>query len=290
MTDEERRYARARTHLIRWFPEANPDEKPDPLEVLTPSGWVKAHGGLARYLWAGRTDIDIEEAERLVSQACSSVPLDRARREGLGSVAAGSGIRWLISPPLRMGAPRKLALQRTSTAEGRFMKRLGDRVPERTQTEALSGWQRGRDRHASVESRSQTFLQAAGLTTTLVLANSALLWGDKAVKGTTGDVVAVALTLASAALVAAGIYGLFGSMRTFDRVAPSNIRRVIERAQEEDDEVARQKQVASIFLSQFRTSVVTDWKLARLKRATWLLVAGVAGVAVASIALVAQAL
>jgi hypothetical protein len=79
-------------------------------------------------------------------------------------------------------------------------------------------------------------------------------------------------------------------MRTFDRVAPSNIRRVIERAQEEDDEVARQKQVASIFLSQFRTSVVTDWKLARLKRATWLLVAGVAGVAVASIALVAQAL
>jgi hypothetical protein len=76
-----------------------------------------------------------------------------------------------------------------------------------------------------------------------VLANSALLIGDKRVKGSLAVVVIVALIIASLALVAAGLYGLAALMRTFDRVA-------------------------ALLAAHRRTSLVADWKLARFKRAT----------------------
>jgi hypothetical protein len=113
--------------------------------------------------------------------------------------------------------------------------------------------------------RRGTFVQAAGLTSTLVLANSALLIGDKRVKGSLAVVVIVALIIASLALVAAGLYGLAALMRTFDRVAPHNTTRVLERSRNEE---ANRKLVAALLAAHRRTSLVADWKLARFKRAT----------------------
>jgi len=98
---------------------------------------------------------------------------------------------------------------------------LGSPVPERAVQDAVRGWERTRDRESGIEAKSQSFLQIVGVTTTL-LANGTLLHGQDAIKGAAATAVVVCLALASAALIADGVYGLFGSMRTFVRVAANS--------------------------------------------------------------------
>ena len=149
----------------------------------------------------------------------------------------------------------------------------------------MRGWERTRDRESGIEAKSQSFLQIVGVTTTLLLANGTLLHGQNAIKGAAATAVVVCLGLASAALIAAGVYGLFGSMRTFVRVAANSPWRVIERAQS-DEAQSRQEYVAVILLSENRTARIADWKLARLKRAMWALLIAVPLIVGASIALI----
>jgi hypothetical protein len=285
------RYAQARNHLIRWRGTAQPDAVPSELELLTSSGWHAMTRGLRRQLWAdGRKDSGAEEADRFTVQACADTPIDADRSSGVCSRFAASRLRWILSPPLPMGAPRRLVRSRSTRAEKVFREELGDHASDRVLQQAIAGWERSRERHNGIESRSQAFLQAAGLTTTLVLANSALLRGQDRVQGAAAWIVIATLVLASATLLVAGVYGLFGSMFAFGRVAPNDVLRVLARAKEPDEELALQQQVAAVLLAQRRTSHVADWKLARLKRAMWWLLAGVLLLAIASGALVIDAL
>lgn len=277
--------------MIRWWGASRPASRPASCDVLTSGGWSRASLGLARYLWRdGRSDLGADKARRCIVRACSCTSVYADRRTGLAGRFAGSGLRWFLSPPLRMGAPRRITRKRTKAAECSYRARLGERASEQLLADSLAGWERARDRHSGIERRSQTFLQAAGLTTTLVLANSALLRGQDRLRGVTAWIVLGALVVASAALLVAGIYGLFGSMRTFGRVGPNNIRRVIERARELDESAALRAQIAANLLAQRRTGLVADWKVARLKRAMWWLLVGVVLLGVASSALVVDAL
>jgi hypothetical protein len=183
------------------------------------------------------------------------------------------------------GASRLITRKQSALAQGEYEGWLGPTVPERAVDEALLGWERTRDRQAGIEGKSQAFLQIVGVTTTLLLANGALLHGQNAIKGATATAVLVCLALASAALIAAGIYGLLGSMRTFVRIPTNSTWRVIKRAQAREPD-SRREYAATILLSEDRTSQIADWKLARLKRAMWSLLIAVPLIAGASIALI----
>lgn len=281
-------YTVGRTHLLRWTDSREPEKPPAELEVLTPGGWVKAGVGVRHYLWRNNEVFDSSEAERRASRACGSQEVDAERITGALARFSGSSIRWFWSPPLAFGAPRR----GISTERGRtsFGSELGTLVTEELAAEALAGYERARDRQLSVEARATQFIQAAGLTTTLVLANAALLRGDGRVHGTLGLILMMALLLGSVALVLSSVYGVLGTMHTFSRVAPNVTRRILFRSHSVGALSARRDSVASLLLAQRRTSLVADWKLARLKRAAAAFLIAVAFLAVASIVLVGDAL
>jgi len=189
-----------------------------------------------------------------------------------------------------MGAPRTFRPERAEDAEKAFREQVGDGASDGVLDEAIAGWERSRERRNGIERRLEVFLQVAGVTTTLVLANGALLTDKDRVTGLAGVIVIVALIGASIALLLAGVYGLFGSMLTFERIDPDNVLRVINRAKESDDQPALEKRVAATFLATRRTSHVADWQQARLERAMWCLLIGVLLLAVASGALATSAL
>lgn len=205
--------------------------------------------------------------------------------------AALGALGWWIDPPLGSGAPRFAGSSRVDAAADSYAASLGDRVDDALVEDAVAGYERARERRSSIEGRATTLLQGAGLTGTLVLANGTLLVGDDSGLGDPARVaVTLGLVVASTALVCAGVYSLLAIARTFTQVAPNSPRRLLARSKVADDgELLRQK-AAALLVAQRRTSIVGDWKLDRLKRATAAFLVGVGGVAVASIALVAEAL
>jgi hypothetical protein len=205
----------------------------------------------------------------------------------------------VFSPPLGWGAPRWLKRSDPIVVvrrqgEASFVSSLGDAVDQTLLDDSIAGWETARTRLAGIEARAGTFVQAAALTNTLVLVNQGLVSGDHPVRHTPAKwLFLAAIVIASVALVIAGLYGLFATMRTFDRIAPNNVARIIGRSQREaaDNDPAgaavlareaMQQDIAAALMAQRRTSFVADWKLARLKRATVFFGIAIAAIAVAS--------
>ncbi|HEV7750497.1 MAG TPA: hypothetical protein VGO71_03100 [Baekduia sp.] len=299
-------YGRAGRHAVRWdgameraqapigpLPNRWPS-RPQPLQVLGPDGWHACGPGLPGHL--GRKPCwrtEASELQRRCVRACNPVAVDadvlppgsllgRLRRFGLW---------WQLAPPMGFGSPRWIVAKDAIASFARALTR--SRAPgarERAVAEATSGLERARDRLKGIEDRAATYVQAATLTSTLVLANGALINGQDAVNAGVGRwVAAVALVIASAALIVAGVYGLAAVMFTFDRVGPDNPARVIARSRLDQAEASRQF-VAALLAAYRRTQLVADWKMARLKRATVAFLVSIAGIGVASGTLVVQAL
>jgi hypothetical protein len=202
----------------------------------------------------------------------------------------------VFSPSLGWGAPRWLKRSKAivdvrKDGEQSFEGSLGYLVDDGVVENATAGWEAARTRLTGIETRAGTFVQAAALTNTLVLVNQGLIVGDHPVRTAPAKWVFLgAIVIASVALVISGIYGLFATMRTFDRVVPNSVARIIERSKlrtsQADAEVhallARKRHVAAVLMAQRRTSLVGDWKLARLKRATVFFGIAIAAIAVAS--------
>jgi hypothetical protein len=116
---------------------------------------------------------------------------------------------------------------------------------------------------AGIEARAGTFVQAAALTSTLVLGNQCLITGDHPVRHAPAKWIFLgAIVTASAALIVSGIYGLFATMRTFDRVAPNTSPRILEHSRASAATGLAQDTRAAL-LAQRRISLIGDWKLAR---------------------------
>lgn len=212
-----------------------------------------------------------------------------AKRKSFATRLKTSGVVWALNPPLGSGAPRFLDSAATAAATRSYEEGLGNGLTDTRAADATAGYERAHDRLRSIEARATVFLQAAGLTGTLVLANAALIVGDDGLTGATGTAVTLGLLVAAIALVVAGIYALFAVTRTFSQVAPHSPARMLKRSRLSAD-AALKDSVASLLLGQRRLSVVGDWKLDRVKRASWALLVVVAGLAVSSGAVVAEAL
>jgi len=276
-------------HVIRWQGPGRPSEhkRPFKLEVLTPRGWTLLGPVMARLLWRRARPSERAFVRRRLLRSYSPVGPDDERIDDSRSRLRVFWLVWLLSPPLQWGAPRFLPrggdTDATAAADSfRASLTRSPCVDQPLVDQARNGWQTARDRRTGFESRAGTFVQVAGLTTTVVLVNSTLLSGKTALTGTWRAVFEAAVLTASACLLAAGAYGLFATMRTFDSVAPDVVHRIIARARMAEEENRRREQVAALLLAQRRTSIVADWKLARLKRASFWFGAAIVAIAVAS--------
>jgi hypothetical protein len=84
--------------------------------------------------------------------------------------ALASLIHFWVRPPMTHGAPRFI---KTKDAEASFLSALPSEVQEHTVAEAEVGVERTRARLKGIEDRAATYVQAATLTSTLLLANGA---------------------------------------------------------------------------------------------------------------------
>jgi hypothetical protein len=188
-------------------------------------------------------------------------PLERLRRS--------ISWRWLY-PPLKGGAARRSldsdAIERSRTSYAYLLRDVKGTDLGQLESQALLGLEHQRERASGVEQRANFFLGAAGLTTTLVLTNANFLIGDQKLDEPWLAIAAGILVFASLCAVFSGIRALQAAMLTFSRTPPNTIKRVLQRREVNADGL-RRHYVASLLVAQARTTVVGDWKIARLREA-----------------------
>jgi hypothetical protein len=207
---------------------------------------------------------------------------------------------WLaVVPPLNGGAPRRISPDSANCSRAAYLELLqGIKVPadqrkaglEQLQQQAELGDERQRDRGTGAETRANYFAGAAGLTTTLVLANAGLLLGQDALDNALRWMAGLALLAASFCAIMTGLRALQASMVTFVRSPANSVSRVVQRRKAEDIDMLRCQYIAALLVSQNRNSVVADWKITRLQEARGWFGGVIAGVVVLTVLVLIQAL
>ncbi len=177
---------------------------------------------------------------------------------------------WRIyDPPLKGGSTRSTRqemFERSREAFAELIASSEEAVLAELKEEALLGYEHQRERIGTVEQRANFFLGAAGLTTSLVLANAGLLLGADKLEGIWRTLAAAALLVASLCAIAAGLRALQATMITFVRAPPNGVPRLMKRRRLGKSGLL-QAYIAALLVGQHRLSVIADWKIARMKEA-----------------------
>jgi hypothetical protein len=198
--------------------------------------------------------------------------------------------RW-AAPPLKGGAtkglPPAIADRSRDAYAASLTKARGEDLAELKQ-EALLGYEHQRARVTGVEQRANYFLGAAGLTTSLILANAGLLLGTGKLQAPWLGLAAGALALASVCAIGAGARALQASMVTFVRSPPNGSAKVLARRKLKGDELVR-AYLGALLVAQARASAVGDWKIERLGSARRWFIGVIAGIVLLTVFVLAEA-
>jgi len=177
-------------------------------------------------------------------------------------------VRFIV-PPLKGGAVARGFVGEAKLSRRAFAEMLAEADPDllpELRDEALLGYEHQRERIAAAEQRATFFLGAAGLTTSLVLANAGLLLGDESLESPWRWLAMAALGVASLLVIAAGLRALQATMNTFVRTPPGGVPRVMERRKGTESELLC-AYIAALLVGQHRLSVIGEWKIKRMKSA-----------------------
>lgn len=265
---EQNDFFRAHDVLLRRRKNKQGDEG---VERLVRAGWVSVRPPRS----LGQADSQWETLNE--EQLCAHV-----RKYFFIGLAAeplekgGAKKRWtrgtlgrMVDPPLRGGSARKVAHDAFERSREAFTELLAASEPEvldELKEQALLGYEHQRQRIAAVEQRANFFLGAAGLTTSLVLANAGLLLGSSKLEATWQVLAAVALAVASVCAIAAGLRALQATMITFYRAPPNGVPRIMKRRKLTNETLLR-TYIAALLVGQYRLSVIAEWKIGRMKDA-----------------------
>jgi hypothetical protein len=241
-----------------------------PIDRLVNNGWVPfvpPRRPLEPWAWKGLAadELQCHKFEYLITNPKARViPW---RRSG-ARLRRSSLWRWLI-PPLDGGAPRYFDDEVAREARSYYEQfvatsELGDLTELKEQ--ALLGLGQQQDRCAVAEQRASFFLTAAGLTTSLVVANAGLLLGAGKLQSPWLQCAAAALAIASICSVMAGFRAIQGTSYTFSRAAPNAEERIFERSKLSGSAQVK-AYVASLLVAARREGEVATWKVERLKAA-----------------------
>lgn len=231
------------------------------VDVLTARGWRRYSLFVSKRLQkrAGNDARSKSDVENLI------------RRAGNHHKSAAAAQRcwyplWLTQvlwPPLRRGAPRRLATPAKQLALEAFLKDLKTcRVS--TADQARLGYDHSVLRRTSIERRAEIYLVGVGA----VLAAALAVGGDSSkALGSVGTASRTLILVALVTLAVMLVYALAATMVTFDVPNANAASRVVTRAGLDEDE-SRRDLVAWYLVGQHRVQAVATWKLAMLKRAT----------------------
>jgi hypothetical protein len=173
----------------------------------------------------------------------------------------------MILPPMVSGAARNpppgKAVDAYKRAIESFVRSL--RSTESTdliglEEQALRGLGYATERASAADQRANFFLGATGLTTSLVLANSALLIGENDLKSPWHGIAVGVLAFASACGFCAGVRAVQASMLFTKRLPPEELGQIFNRRKLKGDAL-RRDYVAALLTAQSREIVVGTWKL-----------------------------
>lgn len=239
------------------------------------AGWASVSkplaSRLARQVRSGGEELEWGAARERQVRACAEEPVTDASASPSGSESPPTQrlFGWTLNPPLAFAGRRQVTAELASAAQDLVEAELPSEMDEldRVESEARAGWEQGRDRQNHVEERAAYFLGGAGVAATLLVGSGSLLLGaDNQLASTPRAVVIVGLSVAVLGLAGCGAFALIAIMRTFGRISPDVSPQVIERA-DLSPEDARRKRIARLLAARRRTSYITTWKVARLRRA-----------------------
>ena len=247
------------------------------VELLVDGNWVRVVKPPTFHKWERLGDEELREHAHgfLVSgfadPVTTGVCLERARCLGLVRV---------LNPPLLGGAKKGLS-DSTILSAGRH---CAGQIPSGTlaslaeiKEHALLGHTTLADRCAVLEQRANFFLGAAGLTSSLVLANSGLLLGAGSLKNPWLGLALIFLAAATFCSVIVGMRAMQAAMTTFIRATPNGAMQIVERANLPSLGLT-QLYVGALLVAQKREEVIGTWKLARLKTARRWFLAAILGI------------
>jgi hypothetical protein len=201
--------------------------------------------------------------------------LDQSRLSWLskeGGRLRRSALGRRIVPPLRGGASRELDERLSRRSQSVFLEYLTgvkeDELAEVTE-HARAGYELQRERNATVEQRANFFLGAAGLSSTLVLANASILLGvgEGALHSPWRQLTAAAFAFASVCAIFAGIRAMQAVMLTFERISPDGVGSILSWDQTSGPGRVARNLASALLVAQERELRVCEWKLDRLREA-----------------------
>jgi len=244
------------------------------IETLVDGEWISVL--LPSGFWDERDWLPVNDDEQLAHHAlqCLTPDLDRVglRWSPFWARFARSFLGRLAVPPLFGGAPRAPDERDTMRCRAVLLScfsRVSDEEMEELHDQALRGYELQRERNATVEQRANFFLGAAGLSSTLVLANASILLGagDGVLGSPWRELSAAAFAVASVFAIVAGLRALQAVMLAFQRVSPSGVGSILEADSATGSRRARRNHASFLLLAQERELRVHEWKLARLGEA-----------------------
>lgn len=218
--------------LARRRKPQNGEEPTDRFECLVYGRWVPRRLSSRKLRSANWQKLEDEKeseqgrkilrrhVRRYLINPCAKVIPKSDRRGCLARSRLG---RW-VKPPLRGGADRGVDRDTSRRSRRDYVALLEEGKDEnlaRLTEEALLGYEHERARAASAEQRANFFLGAAGLTSTLVLTNAGLLFGDGKLEAPWLGLAIASLALASVCAIVAGLRAIQATMITFVRSHPA---------------------------------------------------------------------
>jgi hypothetical protein len=258
------------------------------IELLVNGKWVPISKPLKFRKWRMLGDGELRaHGHGYLTQA-----FDDARAVGWKERWPRVGVMRVFSPPLPGGAERKpsnSAIQRARTHRTQQLPELESADLAELEEQALLGHTTLAERCAVMEQRANFFLGAAGLSTSLVLANSGLLLGSGKLNDRWLVWAAAFLVASTVCAVLTGWRAMQAAMATFVRATPNSSSAIVERAEMTGTDLTR-AYIGALLVAQNREEVVGDWKLGRLKSARRWFLALMVGIALLAGAVLADVL
>jgi hypothetical protein len=195
--------------------------------------------------------------------------------------------RWLMPSPRGgegLGQANKKAAARSREISLVELQEVPDKDIPQLKEEAETGHARELERNTKAEQRASFFLGAAGLTSSLILANAGLLLGKEHLESPWLIPAAIILAIASVCAVLSGFRAMQVSAWQWQMFFPTSADEVMGRGSYEGDDRIR-AYVAGLLIACSRESAIAEWKFARVAGARhWFL--GLIGGVVALTAIV----
>ena len=236
------------------------------IELLVDGRWVRTVRPLTFHKWEKLNDEHLRQHAHgfLVGDFADALVVGLGRER-----LRRSAPMRLLNPPLPGGAEKRL---RDSTIESVGRHCAGTIPPVSAESlaeikdQALLGHSTLADRCAVLEQRANFFLGAAGLTSSLVLANSGLLLGTDKLDDPWLIPAVSFLAVATVCALIAGLRAMQAAMTTFIRTTPNGAMQIMGRTGLSSRKL-NHLYVGALLVAQKREEVVGSWKLARLKAA-----------------------